>query len=55
MSPEYYQCHEIFVKAMQQKRISDMVFFKHKYTQPTVTLADAIVKALQDMMQALQS
>ena len=43
-SPEHYRCHEVFVKATKSKRITDTVFFKHKYiTQPTVTPADAIV------------
>jgi hypothetical protein len=36
-------------------RISDTVWFKHKYiTQPTVTLADMIVKALTDLTQELK-
>jgi hypothetical protein len=34
---------------------ADTIFFKHKYiTQPTVTSADAIVKAYQDLTFALQ-
>ena len=54
-SPKHYQCDEIFIKATWWTRISDAVFFKHKYiTQPTVTPADAIIKALQDMTQALE-
>jgi hypothetical protein len=36
-------------------RISDTVWFKHKYiTQPTVTPANMIVKALTDLTQALK-
>ncbi len=36
-------------------RISDTIWFKHKYiTQPTVTPADMIVKALTDQTQALK-
>eukprot|EP00804_Cyclotella_cryptica_P011209 CCRYP_007737-RB/>CCRYP_007737-RB protein AED:0.21 eAED:0.17 QI:0/-1/0/1/-1/1/1/0/1078 len=55
MAPEHYRCHKIFVKATRSIRISDTVFFKHKYiTQPTVTPADAIVKAYQDLMHAIQ-
>ena len=54
-SPEHYRCHEIYVKATRQTRISDTVYFKHKYiTQPTVTPADAIIKAIQDLTQALK-
>ena len=53
-SPEHYRCHEIFVKATRNTRISDTVFFKHKYiTQPTITPEDAIMKALQDIRQAI--
>jgi hypothetical protein len=45
-SPEHYRAHWVFVKATRAKRITDTVFFKHKYiTQPTVTKADAIVNA----------
>jgi hypothetical protein len=55
MAPEHYRCHKIFVKATRSIRTSDTVFFKHKYiTQPTVTPADAIVKAYQDLIYAIQ-
>ncbi len=40
---------------MRSMRISDRVWFKCKYTtQPTVTLANMIVKALTDLTQALK-
>ncbi|KAL7475074.1 hypothetical protein ACHAW6_001009, partial [Cyclotella cf. meneghiniana] len=53
-SPEHYRCHVVFVKATRSKRITDTVFFKHKYiTQPTVTPADAIVKAYHDSISAI--
>jgi hypothetical protein len=40
---------------MKSERISDTVFFKHRYlTQPTVTVADLIVKALGDLTQSFQ-
>jgi hypothetical protein len=43
------------VKKTRSERISDTVFFKHKYiTQPTVTPADTIVKALDDLTHALK-
>jgi hypothetical protein len=52
---EHYQCHRIYVKKTRSKQISDTVFFKHKYiTQPTVTPADTIVKALDDLTHALK-
>ena len=38
-----------------ETRVSDTVFFKKKYiTQPTLTPADVITKALQDLTQALK-
>jgi hypothetical protein len=54
-SPEHYQCHQIYVKKTKSERISDTVFFKHQYlTQPTVTPADTIIKALGDLTVALK-
>ena len=53
-SPEHYRCHVVFVKATRAKRITDTVFFKHKYiTQPTVTPADAIVRAYHNLIAAI--
>ena len=47
-SPEHYWCHVIHVKKARSERISDTVWFKHKYiTQPNVTPVDQIVKAIQ--------
>ncbi len=54
-SPEHYQCHVIYVKKSRNERTSDMVHFKHKYiTQPTLTPEDTIVKALNDLTNALK-
>ena len=54
-SPEHYRSHIVLVKATRAKRITDTVFFKHKFiTQPTVTPVDAIIKACQDLKLALQ-
>jgi hypothetical protein len=54
-SPEYYRCHIVFVKKTQSKRVTDTVFFKHKYiTQPEVKPADVIIKAYHDLRAALQ-
>jgi hypothetical protein len=54
-SSEHYRWHQIYVKKMKSERISDTVFFKHRYvTQPIVTPADLIVKALGDLTQALK-
>ena len=54
-SPQHYCCHVIYVKQTRSKRVSDTVFFKTKFiTQPTLTLADVITKALNDLTQALK-
>jgi hypothetical protein len=54
-SPEHYQCHVIYVKHMKSERVSDTVYFKHKHiTQPTLTLEDTIVKALNDLTHTLK-
>eukprot|EP01082_Thalassiosira_pseudonana_P012372 g11214.t1 g11214 contig5:382941-386300(-) len=54
-SDEHYRCHKIFIKATRTERITDTVFFKHKYlTNPTVTPEDAVVKAAQDLTKAVQ-
>jgi hypothetical protein len=54
-SPEHYQCHVIYVKQMKNESVSDTVFFKTKYiTQPTMTPADIITKALNNLTQALK-
>ncbi len=53
--PEHYQCHVIYVKQTKSKRVSDTVFFKTKYmTQPTMTPADTITIALNNLTQALK-
>ncbi len=54
-SPKHYRCHVIYKKNTKSMRISDTVWFKHKYiTQPIVTPAVMIVKALTDLTQALK-
>jgi len=45
----------IHAKKMRSERITDTVWFKHKYiTQPKVTPADQIVKAINDLTCALK-
>jgi hypothetical protein len=52
--PRPHRFHWVFVKATRAKRIADTIFFKHKYiTQPTLIKADLIVKALHDLMNAI--
>jgi len=54
-SPEHYRCHVIYVKQTKNERVSDTVFFKTKYiTQPTLTRADIISKALNNLTQAIK-
>ncbi len=54
-SNKHYRCYKIYVKKTRSKRISDKVFFKHRYiTQPTLTPADTIIKALNDLTHALK-
>jgi hypothetical protein len=54
-SQEQYQCCIIHVKKTRSKRISDTVFFKHKYiTQPTLTPVNTVVKAIDDLTSALK-
>jgi hypothetical protein len=49
-SDEHYRCHKIFCQKTRAERISDTVFFQHRYlTQPAVTPADAIIKAMGDL------
>ena len=53
-SDEHYRSHNIWVTKTKAMQVSETVFFKHKYTtQPTLTLKDVIIKALQDLKHAL--
>ena len=43
------------MKKTNSKRVSVTVFFKHKYImQPTLTMADIITKAIDDLTHALK-
>ncbi len=54
-SPKHYCCHKIHVKKTNSKRVSDTVFFKHKnITQPTLTSADILTKAIDNLAHALK-
>jgi hypothetical protein len=55
ISPEDYRCHKVHVKKTNSKRTLDTVFFKHRYiTQPTVTFADILKKAINDLATTLK-
>ncbi len=49
-SNEHYRCHKVFCKRTRAERISDTVWFKHRYiTQPTITSNDMVIKAIGDL------
>ena len=53
-SSEHYRCHRIMTKETGAERISETVFFKHKYiTNPAVTLEDKMFKAIRDLARLL--
>ena len=55
-SPEHYRCHIILVKKTRQLRISDTVYFKHKYlTQPTLTAKDRLMKAILELSRVISN
>ena len=54
-STEHYRSHLVHVKKTRSERITDTVWFKHKYiTQPKVTPVNHIVKAINDLTCALK-
>ena len=49
-SRDHYRAHRIYIKATNAERVSETVFFKHKYlTNPTVTHADRVVQAAKEL------
>ena len=55
VSKEHYRCHKVWVKDTRSVRVGNTVFFKHKYlTIPTLTNADALVNAANDLKLALE-
>jgi hypothetical protein len=54
-SPKHYRCHIVYVKNTRSERVSDAVHSKHKYIpQPTLIPEDTIVKAINNLTQALK-
>jgi hypothetical protein len=50
---EHYRCHKIYISD-KKKRICKTVFFKHKYlTMPTITPAEAILKAADNLVDTI--
>ena len=55
-SPDHYRCHKVFVKETKAVRITDTLLFHHKeITQPTVTVADALVTAAANLTEAVKT
>ena len=55
VSTEHYRCHRVWLKDTRHERVGDTVFFKHKYlTMPTLTPADAMLKAANDLTDAIK-
>ena len=55
-STEHYRCWKLWNIKTKSMRISDTVFFKHKYiTNPSVTPEDAVISAANRMSAALQA
>ena len=53
---EHYRCHEVWIQDTKSTRIDQTVFFKHRYiTQPPVTDTDALLRACNDICNALRS
>jgi hypothetical protein len=51
---DHYRCHEIYITDTRHSRVCNTVFFKHKYlTMPTITPADALIRAADDLTEAL--
>jgi hypothetical protein len=51
---EHCQCHTIYICDTRHTRVCDTVFFKHKYlTMPTITPADALIKAADKLVDAI--
>jgi hypothetical protein len=55
-SPKHYWCHNIFCTKTRAERISDTVFFQHRYLmQPVVTPADAIIDAMKNLQSVIKN
>ncbi len=51
---EHYRCHEVYISSTKCTRISETIFFRHKYlTMPTITPADALIKAADNLVDAI--
>ena len=54
-SVDHHQMLTFYAKARRAERVSDAIFFKHKYlNQPTVSPEDAVVSAAHQLMVVLK-
>ncbi|KAL7538209.1 hypothetical protein ACHAWF_006028, partial [Thalassiosira exigua] len=54
VSQEHYRCHRVCPRDTMTEQVSETVFFKHKYiTNPSVTHADMVIKAVHDLIVTL--
>ena len=54
-SDKHYRCHKVWNVETKAERVSDTVFFKHKYiTQPTLTPEDVMIRAILNLRNAIQ-
>ena len=50
---EHYWCHKGWIQEIKSTRVGQKVFFKHRnLTQPTITVADALLQAGDDICNA---
>ena len=55
VSWEHYRNHRCWIQETRSERSCPTVFFKHKYlTMPTMTPADALIKAADNLNEAIQ-
>ena len=54
-SDEHYRCWICYIPETGAERVSETVFFKHKYiTNPTLSHGDMVIKAAHDLAKVLQ-
>jgi hypothetical protein len=51
---DHYHCHKIYINDTRHTHTCNTVFFNHKYlTMPTLTLADALIRAVDNLTSAI--
>ena len=53
---EHYWCFRKYISKTRSERVSDTVFFKHKYlAQPIITQEDAVMTAAKELNNTILS